>query len=480
MPIQSPRHLRGEARRASKSTLGICAAVLGFCLSATWPGTAPAASKLSVIYSFLGLSDGARVFDNPLLKDAKLYVTATYGGYVTVSPFSPGYGGGTIDEFVPPATPGGEWVITTLYQFKGDKDGSQPYARITEGRENVFFGTTLHGGDGNASPGTGDGTVFRLAPPAPGEKAWHETVLHVFGDTGDGSVPATSVIVGRDGSLYGTTLSGGIKSCEAVGCGVIYRLKPPAAGRKEWKETVIYRFHGTADGYYPLGDLISDGGEGFFGTTTWGGVGCGDFGCGTVFHLTPPRPGETLWRKVIIHHFGGGAAGQAPAGRLLRDEQGQLYGTTSAGGHGSCASEDGGCGLAFRLLPPAAAHPTWKYEVLHVFAGGKDGAIPYAGLTEVPNTRTFYGTTAAGGGGQCTPYQGCGTIYRLTVSDTGWQEKILFSFGEPLVGGTPFGGVALGGDNRTLYGATARLGSKTNSPCRQQGCGKLYELHAEP
>jgi hypothetical protein len=91
--ILLPKRQGSEACGRSVFSLWKCAAALSFCLLATCSGTASAASRLSVIYSFLGLSDGARVFDNPLLKDGKLYVTTTYGGYVKLSPFSPGYGG---------------------------------------------------------------------------------------------------------------------------------------------------------------------------------------------------------------------------------------------------------------------------------------------------------------------------------------------------------------------------------------------------
>jgi hypothetical protein len=448
-----------------------------FLLAALWLGTASAAvSKLDVIHGFLGSSDGAREFSTPLLKDGKLYTATTYGGIITRSAFSPGYGAGTIDEFVPSATTAGAWTRTTLYEFKGATDGAQPYASVTQGNEkNVFFGVTLHGGNGDASPGTGDGTVFRLEPPLPGETKWRETVLHVFGIKEDGSTPASRVVVDKDGAVYGTTLEGGFRNCDNSGCGVVYKLTPPTGGERAWKETVLYRFRSKTDGYYPLGGLILDGHGGLFGTTTWGGSGCGGFGCGTIFHLTPPKIIGEGWRKTIIHEFAGGKNGKAPTSLLLLDD-GHLYGTTSAGGVLGCGSADG-CGLVFRLLRPTSTLPRWSLEILHTFTGGKDGAIPYSEVTQVPNSLTFYGTTSAGSGGHCSPYTGCGTIYRLSRSISGWHEEVLFNFGEAQVGGTPFAGVALSGDGKTLYGATARLGSRLTSPCKVQGCGKLYEFH---
>jgi hypothetical protein len=449
-----------------------------FLVAASWLATASAASKLDVIHGFTGSSDGARVFSTPLLKDGKLYVTTAYGGVITRSAFSPGYGAGTIDEFVPSATTAGAWARTTLYEFKGAKDGAGPYAALTQDNEkDVFFGVTLHGGNGDASPGTGDGTVFRLEPPTAGETRWHETILHVFGRDRDGATPASRVVVDKEGTIYGTTLDGGIRNCDDDGCGIVYKLTPPPAGEKVWRETVLYRFRSKTDGYYALGGLILDGHGGLFGTTTWGGSSCNGFGCGTVFHLTPSKiPGEP-WRKTIIHDFAGGAHGKAPISQLVLSN-GQLFGTTSAGGVVTCGSSDG-CGVIFRLSPPAVAGQRWSIEILHEFAGGKDGAVPYSEITQVPNSPTFYGTTSAGSGGQCSPYKGCGTIYRLSKSGAQWNEEVLFNFGEPQVGGTPFGGVALSGDQKTLYGATARLGSKTSAPCAEQGCGKLYEFHIQ-
>jgi uncharacterized repeat protein (TIGR03803 family) len=93
---------------------------------------------------------------------------------------------------------------------------------------------------------------------------------------------------------------------------------------------------------------------------------------------------------------------------------GVLYGTTTQGGEGSsrCAS---GCGTVFSVTR------TGEEKMLHAFAGGSDGAYPWAGLTKLNGT--LCGTTLQGGGSGCG--DGCGTFFSIT---TAGEEKVLFAF----------------------------------------------------
>jgi uncharacterized repeat protein (TIGR03803 family) len=77
----------------------------------------------------------------------------------------------------------------------------------------------------------------------------------------------------------------------------------------------------------------------------------------------------------------------------LIDVKGTLYGTTKSGG-----TKD--MGTVFCLSTTGMEH------VLHNFAGGADGANPYASLVNVKGT--LYGTTASGGA------YGQGTIFALS------------------------------------------------------------------
>jgi len=86
--------------------------------------------------------------------------------------------------------------------------------------------------------------------------------------------------------------------------------------------TSLYSFtgaYGTGDGWRPLGDLVRDEEGNLYGTTLWGGAS----GYGTVFKL------DTAGTETVLYSFTGGADGAYPSGGLLLDEKGTLYGTTS-------------------------------------------------------------------------------------------------------------------------------------------------------
>ena len=148
-------------------------------------------------------------------------------------------------------------------------------------------------------------------------------------------------------------------------------------------EQVIYRFSGGSDGNYPT-NLAALDGE-IYGTTSAGGnfnASCNSFGCGTVFAIDP-KTGA----KKIVYAFQGGNDGWLPYAGVIA-VGGVLYGTTGAGGSGACAQ---GCGTVFSVDPVTGAE-----HILHNFQGGSDGELPVAGLIEKGGK--LYGTTNYGGG----------------------------------------------------------------------------------
>src|SRR6202521_4629703 len=187
------------------------------------------------------------------------------------------------------------------------------------------------------------------------------TVLHNFGKGKDGSGSVASLIFDSAGNLYGTTEYGG-----PYNYGMVFELTPKAGGG--WTEKVLHNFNNNGkDGGNPAGGLIIDATVNVYVTTAGGGI----HGSGTVFELTPKAGGG--WTEKVLHNFNNnGKDGGNPAGGLIFDATGNLYGTTAGGGiHGS--------GTVFELTPKAGGG--WTEKVLHNFNNnGKDGTAPPAGV----------------------------------------------------------------------------------------------------
>jgi uncharacterized repeat protein (TIGR03803 family) len=155
-----------------------------------------------------------------------------------------------------------------LYEFKGGSDGAYPFAGLVMDSARNAYGTTNVGGAYNA------GTVFKLAPNG------SKTVLYSFkGGTGDGGYPSAGLVRDSAGNLYGTTASGRGSGCNGLGCGTVFKLA------LDGSETVLYSFTGGSDGANPNAGLIRDASGNLYGTATYGGAGCGSYGCGVVFKL---------------------------------------------------------------------------------------------------------------------------------------------------------------------------------------------------
>lgn len=107
--------------------------------------------------------------------------------------------------------------------------------------------------------------------------------------------------------------------------------------------------------------------------------------------------------------------------------------------------------ILFALL--AALAPAQTFKVIHTFTGGADGGYPYAGLT-VDQSGNLYGTANTGGRGTCPPQNiGCGTVFKLLHSKSGWTFQRLYAFRGNNDGQGPYGPVTLSPDGN-LYGTT--------------------------
>jgi uncharacterized repeat protein (TIGR03803 family) len=115
------------------------------------------------------------------------------------------------------------------------------------------------------------------------------------------------------------------------GAGTVFQVS--AAGQ----ETVLHSFcslNDCADGQLPYAGLVRDSAGNLYGTTYQGGTDLH----GTVFELDPTG------KLTVLYSFTGGADGGNPWAGLLRDSDGNLYGTTYYGGAD-------GFGTVFKIAP---------------------------------------------------------------------------------------------------------------------------------
>jgi uncharacterized repeat protein (TIGR03803 family) len=346
----------------------------------------------SILYSFVGGSDGANPYAGLALDDSgNLYGTTVYGGGTTAC----NNGCGTAFKTT---TSGTE---TILYRFEGNTDGANPYGGLILDSSGNLYGTTIFGGFYS-------GTVFEL------NSEGVETQLHVFmASSGDGALPYQALVRDSDGNLYGTTYSGGTQCTSQGGCGTVFKVT--ASGT----ESVLYSFSGGTDGGYPFSTLLRAANGDLYGTTVFGGAD----DQGTVFKVSPEGV------ETVLYSFTGAADGGEPEGGLIFDHNGNIVGTTSKGG-------TTGNGTVFKVTR------TGNETVLYSFQGGTDGSVPPAGVIMDKKGR-LYGTTYSGGA------SGLGTVFKLSSG----KESILYSFQGGTDGASPSSSLVQdsAGD---LYGTT--------------------------
>ena len=271
------------------------------------------------------------------------------------------------------------------------------------------------------------------------------TVLHTFTGGADGSYPDGSLTADAAGNLYGTTQTGG-----TFGAGTAFELSPDSNGH--WEFTVLHEFTGGTDGGNPLGGLVFDTEGNAFLTASSGGAN----GLGLVLELSPPAdpaPGAA-WHETELYSFQGGSDGAIPFGNVIFDASGNLYGTTSIGGHShiNCLA---GCGTIYQLSRTASGrvHETVLHRFLDAF---NEGAEPRTGLI-FGGDGNLYGTTYYGGDPSCAS-NGCGTVFELTQTSEGklhFETLLAFNGSN---GAFPRAGVTFSGTG-TLFGAASNGGA---------------------
>jgi uncharacterized repeat protein (TIGR03803 family) len=264
---------------------------------------------LHILHSFTGADDGsAPLYALIQGTDGNFYGTTSTGAA----------GSGTIFRI----TPGGS--LTTLYQFPL---GTEPLGALVQASDGNFYGVTPF-------------TVYQITP------AGAYTTVYTFSGNANGIAPIAGLVQGTDGNLYGTTSYGGLYNANCGnGCGTVFKITLQGV------LTTLLSFDGT-DGAYSASPLIQATDGNFYGMTLSGGTGdCysdfGNYGCGTIFKITPAGVLSTLYDFT---QSGGNEGG------LLQATNGEFYGTTEYGGtyqEGTVFSLNVGLGQFVETLPPS-------------------------------------------------------------------------------------------------------------------------------
>lgn len=234
---------------------------------------------------------------------------------------------------------------------------------------------------------------------------------------------SAAVIQAADGNFYGTGYNGFSNG------GSVFQVTPAGV------VSYVYSFQGGTDGGVPQSPPVQAPDGTLYGVAKVGGA----YGFGVIYNVNPSTGAE-----VVAYNFTGGSDGGQPAGALILDNSGNLYGVTELYGADNY-------GTAYKYNPATKA-----FIVLHPFCSMSDcadGASPASGLVQGTDG-SFYGTASTGG---TTDY---GTFYKISATGT---FTPLYSFCPADVstcadGSLPIGTLAQGPDGN-FYGVNQAGGS---------------------
>ena len=305
-------------------------------------------------------------------------------------------------------------TLKTLYTFcvqAGCPDGTNPDGGLVLGTDGSFYGTAHQGG-------VGFGTVFKITSKGV------FTLLYQFcsvSDCADGELPEGELVQGLDGRFYGTTEGGG-----ADGNGSVFRITSTGGFTTTHS---FCGFSGCGDGAFPYAGLALGNDGNFYATNHSSGT--NDWG--TFFQVTPGGTVTTLYNFCVSTNC---ADGGYPGSGLVQGRDGNFYGTTAEGGiaFSQCAN---GCGTIFKVTPAGVLTTLHQFDV-------KDGYLTLDTASLVQGTDgNFYGTTGNGGTFKK------GSIYQITPNGTFTTLESLFS----ATGFDPAGGLMQATDGN-FYGTT--------------------------
>jgi uncharacterized repeat protein (TIGR03803 family) len=384
------------------------------------------ASTDVALHALNGTTDGGASYPGLILaRDGNLYGATCEGGNMSV----PG-GAGTLFRVT---RTGSTSTYEVLYTLDGTTDGNGPNAKLLQGADGSFYGTTNAGGDTTHSAG-GAGVIFKLTPSG---NTFTYSVLYALNGTTDGIAPQATLMQAADGSIYGTALFGGSPT---AGAGTVFKLTPSGSG---YAFSVVYTFTGGTDGGMPAGGLMQATDGSLYGTTFWGGN--PTTSAGTIYRLG--LAGSTA-THTVLHALDGTAEGSRPQAVLTQGTDGRLYGTASGGGDSSTTN------TIWSVSPTAT---TDDFRLVYTLNGTTDGQFPFSQLVQASDG-SFYGTTSAGGDASAN----AGTLYKLTVTSTTATYTVLHALDGTTDGSNAYGGLVVAPDGH-FYGMTTNGGGSANA-----------------
>jgi len=341
-----------------------------------------AALVLACVAGLAGAPAAARTFHTNYIFSADLYGTMPFGPEgklvadaqgrlygTTVGGYVPGSGSTTVYRLTASTSKSAPWTIEVLHSFTSAE--GTPVGGVVLGASGEIYGTTQSGGT------YGRGTIFRL-DNVPG---WPITVLHNFGEVSDGETPQSTLALGRDGLLYGTTYSGG-----NYGVGTAFQVSPQG---DQVSYSVIHSFGAAGDGWYPRGDIVMSGDGAIHGTVNDqdynSGISCIDKASSPAGRRVCYRGPDYVF-ELAPHH------GEFTETLIYQVDQGYLS-SLDRGANGdliACSYSNNDSGKAIRLSRPSAGmSPQWVETDLFQFGDDIGGC---SSLTLNPNGG-FVGTS---------------------------------------------------------------------------------------
>ncbi len=280
-----------------------------------------------------------------------------------------------------------------------ETEGLFPNPGFAQASNGTLYGTTSSGGSANA------GVIFSMSPSGA-----NYTVLKTFDFNGDGANPVGPIARSSNGIIFGMTSLGGSENG-----GVLYSFNPATS-----IYTVLLQFESATSGTNPNGGLIISNSGILYGTASFGGA----YGWGTLFSYNTITNSFSVLKNFDINSDGG-----LPSGRLLLSPEGIIYGpSASSGGSGQIYS--------FNTLSE-------NYSIVKILNGRSEGSSPGGPLVLIGNKLIGNGALAGVADG--------GVIYSVDKNTSAFA--LLRSFGANTTGNAPQGTVIRGIDGK-LYGMT--------------------------